>query len=149
MKIYLEELKNRLIEKNINPSHQRLKVLEYLIEKQMHPTADEIYTDLHHEIATLSKTTVYNTLKILVEANLLRELTIENNEVRYDIITEEHGHFKCEDCGKIFNFRIDTNLFDSVNYEDLNKFKIKERNMYFKGQCPSCTVNEKIKEEKK
>ena len=54
MKPSLEELKKKLNEKGINLSHQRLKVLEYLILNQDHPTADQIYSDLHKEIATLS-----------------------------------------------------------------------------------------------
>ncbi|MFT3983616.1 MAG: Fur family transcriptional regulator [Lachnospiraceae bacterium] len=133
-----ETLEQELKKKNINLSYQRLKVLEYLTQNQCHPTVEQIFTDLQSEIPTLSKTTVYNTLRILAEAGLVKVITIEDHETRYDIITESHGHFKCESCGTIFNFRIDIELLKS---DDLNNFKIKDKNIYFKGICPECLSN--------
>ena len=142
MQTLFEDLKQELKIKNINLSYQRLKVLEYLTQNQCHPTVDQIYTDLQKDISTLSKTTVYNTLKILIEVGLVSIIAIEDNESRYDIMTENHGHFKCESCGKIFDFNID---LDSLKFRDLNDFKINDKNVYFKGICPKClsNINEK------
>ena len=135
MNLTFESLKNELKDKNIRLSHQRLKVLEYLIKHPCHPTVDNIYMNLKQDIPTLSKTTIYNTLNSLVEAGIIRLITIEENEVRYDIITRNHGHFKCEICGSIYNFYID---IDSFETRDLNNFKINDKNVYFKGTCPRC-----------
>ena len=87
------------------------------------------------EIPTLSKTTVYNTLKKLVEEDLVRVITIEGNETRYDINTEDHGHFKCENCKAIFDFNVNMNTLLVKGLED---FKISNKNVYFKGFCPNC-----------
>ncbi len=133
-----EELKKEINQKGINLSHQRLKVLEYLYQNQCHPTVDQIFTDLQKEMPTLSKTTVYNTLRILAGAGLVRIITIEDNETRYDIVVENHGHFKCVSCGSIYDFRIDDDLLIS---EDLKNFKIDDKNVYFKGICPRCLSN--------
>lgn len=133
--ITFENLERELKNKKINLSHQRLKILEYLIENQTHPTVDQIYTDLQIDMPTLSKTTVYNTLKLLVKADLVKVITIEDNEARYDINIENHGHIKCESCGTIYDFNIDT---DSLISSDLEDFKIDEKNVYFKGICPRC-----------
>ena len=65
---------------------------------------EQIYTVLHKEIPTLSKTTVYNTLNTLIDAGLVKLITIDENETRYDIDTTTHGHFKCESCG-IYDFK--------------------------------------------
>ncbi|MGI6227812.1 MAG: Fur family transcriptional regulator, partial [Peptococcales bacterium] len=135
MKPSFEDLKKKLKQKNINLSYQRLKVLEYLTENRCHPTVDQIFTDLQKDISTLSKTTVYNTLRVLTEAGLVRVITIEDNESRYDIVTENHGHFKCESCGTIYDFSIDIN---SLPLNDLINFKISDKNVYFKGICPRC-----------
>jgi Fe2+ or Zn2+ uptake regulation protein len=141
MKASLEDLKQELKINKINLSHQRLKVLEYLTQNQCHPTVEQIFTDLHKEIPTLSKTTVYNTLRVLVEAGLVRVITIEDNETRYDIEVENHGHFKCESCGIIYDFCID---IDILSLRDLDNFKINDKNVYFKGICPRClsSINE-------
>lgn len=135
IKPLFEDLKKELESKNIHLSYQRLKVLEYLIENHCHPTADKIFTDLLEDIPTLSKTTIYNTLKILVEAGLVRAIAIECSETRYDITTQNHGHFKCESCGKIYDFAID---MDRLTSTDLKIFKIHEKNVYFRGICPEC-----------
>lgn len=135
MKVSFEDLKQELKIRNINLSHQRLKVLEYLAQNQYHPTVDKIFTDLQRDISTLSKTTVYNTLRMLSEAGLVRVVAIEDNETRYDIITENHGHFKCESCGNIYDFSINMN---SLNSDDLANFIINDKDVYFKGICPMC-----------
>ena len=138
MKPSFEDLVKKLRKRKITLSYQRLKIIEYLIHNQCHPTVDQIFTDLHKDITTLSKTTVYNTLRVLVKAGLARIITIEDNETRYDIKDEHHGHFKCESCGIIYDFRID---IDSLNYRDLNNFTISDKNVYFKGVCPRCLSN--------
>lgn len=134
MKDLEKELKNR----NINPSYQRLKILEYLTQSQCHPNVDQIFTGLHKKIPTLSKTTVYNTLKKLIEEGLVRVINIEDNETRYDINTENHGHFKCENCGIIFDFSIN---MDSLVCVELEDFRVFDKNVYFKGICPQCLSN--------
>ncbi|MDD2556038.1 MAG: transcriptional repressor [Syntrophaceticus sp.] len=130
-----EELKKELNLRNVNLSYQRLKVLKYLTQNQCHPTVDQIFTDLHKDISTLSKTTVYNTLRVLEEVDLVRVITIEEHETRYDINVENHGHFKCETCGTIYDFSVD---IDFLTPRDLDKFKINDKNVYFKGICPRC-----------
>ncbi|HHY40158.1 MAG TPA: transcriptional repressor [Syntrophaceticus sp.] len=138
MDITFENLKQELKKKNIGLSYQRLKVLEYLIQNRCHPTVEQIFTELQKDIPTLSKTTIYNTLRILAEADLVKVINIEEKEARYDIDTKDHGHFKCESCGAIFDFPID---IDSLIPEDLSKFKINDKNVYFKGLCPGCLYN--------
>lgn len=134
------ELTSELVRRNIRISHQRVKVLQYLLQNRSHPTVDQIYNDLHREIPSLSRTTIYNTLSTFCKANLVRVLTIEDNEARYDIMIEDHGHFKCESCGGIFNFRINPDLLVS---EDLKNFAVKDKNVYFRGICPGCLYNMK------
>ncbi len=137
----LEDLKSILRENGVNLSYQRLKVLEYLSANDSHPTVEQIYHNLQEEIPTLSKSTVYNTLKVLVEAGVVRELLIENNEARYDIITDFHGHFKCEQCGKIYNFDV---KLDDMAYSGLRNFLIRQKDVYFKGVCPDCPSNKRL-----
>jgi len=124
-----------LKEHDIKPSLQRIKIFEYLIHNENHPTVDTIYKELVKEIPTLSKTTVYNTLSLFMEKGIVRVITIEENETRYDADTDFHGHFKCEDCGKIMDFDIN---IPQLNEDFLKDFNIKEKHIYFKGKCKSC-----------
>lgn len=77
-------------------------------------------------------------LHILVESGLVRAIKAEDKESRYDILCENHGHFKCESCEQIYDFPID---MDSLGSRDLRRFKINEENIYFKGLCPGCLDN--------
>lgn len=135
MNLTIKNLSDELKNKNIRLSHQRLKVLEYLIQNRCHPTADQIYNALHKDVPTLSKTTVYNTLNALVKANIVRPVNIENTETRYDIHTFDHGHFKCESCGDVVDFSVNP---DALRANELNDYEIIDKNVYFKGICPKC-----------
>jgi len=125
----------KLLDRNITPSRQRVLILKYLVENQCHPTVDQIFCALRGEVPTLSKATVYNTLNVFIEAKLVRPLSIEDNEIRYDIVTEDHGHFKCSTCGSIVNFAVDIDRFVAA---DLQGFRITAKNVYFNGICPAC-----------
>ena len=135
MKIQLEQIKENLLQHDIRPSFQRIKVLEFLYHHDIHPTVEEIYHSLAPEIPSLSKATVYNTLHALTEGGLARVISIDENEMRYEVTNKNHGHFKCENCGCIFNFAIE---LDQLQLDDLDQFSIKEKSIFFKGLCPQC-----------
>jgi Fur family peroxide stress response transcriptional regulator len=129
-----------LTEKNIKPSYQRIKILEYLNENITHPTVNDIFNSLVKEIPILSKATVYNTLELFKNANLAKVVTIEDNETRYDSRVHNHGHFKCDLCGSIYDFEIN---IDGLVINSLEYFKINDKNVYFTGTCPKCLNNDK------
>ena len=128
---YIQELQER----NIAPSYQRIMILKYLTENQNHPTVDQIYGALRASMPTLSKATVYNTLNLFIEFGLVRVLSIEDNETRYDVVVQNHGHFKCSSCGSITNFVVNIDRFVT---EELQGFQIMQKNVYFNGRCPNC-----------
>jgi Fe2+ or Zn2+ uptake regulation protein len=131
-------LADELISKNVRPSHQRLKILEYFHLHNSHPTVEEIYKELKPTMPTLTKATIYNTLKIFVKEKLIREVNIEDNQVRYDLYSKPHGHFKCTECGAIYDFPID---IDKISVKDLDGFQVETKNVYFKGTCSRCLLN--------
>ncbi|MDD4564071.1 MAG: Fur family transcriptional regulator [Eubacteriales bacterium] len=135
MKPLYDKLTKELKRNNIRISYQRLKVLEYLVNHKCHPTVEQIYSSLNKDIPTLSKTTIYSTLNTLADAGMIRVINIEDHETRYDATIENHGHFKCESCGEIYDFNIDMDLLVT---KDLKNFKILDKNVYFKGVCPDC-----------
>lgn len=141
MKPNLEQLKQALCERKIHLSIHRVKILAYLHEVVGHPTVDEIHLALLEELPSLSKTTVYNTLRLLKDAGLVQVVNIDESEARYDLLTRIHGHFMCECCHLIEDFP----LPDSVLEIDLSSdYKVTEKKVYFKGICKSC--QEKVKE---
>ena len=144
MKITIELLTEELLKRGLRPSYQRLKVLEYLYNEAGHPTVDEIFAALLPEIPSLSRTTVYNTLNAFVELGMVRVISMNGIEKRYDVTLRNHGHFQCENCGVIYNFTVD---IDSLFIGDLAQFEVREKNVYFNGLCPNCLKSDKSKKE--
>ena len=105
----------RLQNHNIKPSVQRIAIMSYLMEHRTHPSVDEIYTALAPSIPTLSKTTVYNTLKLLSEQGAAQTLTIDERNTCYDAETSPHAHFLCKQCGKIYDMLANTVTVDMAS----------------------------------
>jgi len=135
-----DNLSEELVKNNVKPSVQRIKILEYLLTYKDHPTADQIFNELKKKIHSLSKATVYNTLSLFSDKGLLKVLTLEDNEKRYDITTSCHGHFICNSCKNIYDFAVNV---DSLKIDKMDDFLIIDKDVCFKGLCPSCISNKK------
>ena len=137
------DIKEILVKNGISPSYHRLKIYEYLVNNHVHPSADMIYEDVHRNIPTLSRTTIYNTLRTFVEKGLVTAITIEENEVHYDADISLHGHFKCTACGTLYDIEIDLLHVDKrlLASRKINGHLITEKHLYFKGICKKCQKN--------
>ncbi len=122
-----------LTKHSIRPSLTRVLILDYLRQHRTHPTVDEIFSSLSPQVPTLSKTTVYNTVKLLTSAGIIKMITIEEQQARYDACTDLHGHFLCSDCGTVFDF--DTGEPDSRLPEG---FTVVTQEVYYTGICKNC-----------
>ncbi|OYD14928.1 transcriptional repressor [candidate division WOR-3 bacterium JGI_Cruoil_03_44_89] len=134
----MDKLREYLDKKNIHPSYHRLKILKYLMEHKTHPTVDMIYKDLSKEIATLSKTTIYNTLSLFLKEGIISCLTIDENKIMYDYNTKPHVHFICIKCGCVYDIHLKCPIFDK---EIIEGHKITEYHIYLKGICKECLKN--------
>jgi len=128
-------IKDHLLAKGIRPSVHRLVILEYLMSRRNHPTADMIYKDISKDIPTLSKTTIYNTLRTFHEKGVVQSLTIDENEVRFDATLSPHAHFKCISCGMVTDVSAEIPVIQN-NIIDGNR--IVETQVYYRGLCCNC-----------
>lgn len=132
-----------LISHGVKPSVQRLAIMNYLFLHKTHPTADEIYMSLHSEIVTLSKTTVYNTLKLLAEKGAILALGVDDKNMRFDGNISAHAHFFCTKCGKVYDFGFEImakiNSLASVSAEG---YRIDDSQLNCKGICSECARRE-------
>jgi len=131
---------DKLVSFNIKPSVQRIAIMDYLLTHRTHPSADVVYSDLSGTMPTLSKTTVYNTLKLLAEHGAALMLTIDENNVCFDGDTSPHSHFLCKKCGKIFDLPMPSTVKDVMQMESDGHI-ITELHYYYKGTCRYCLNN--------
>jgi Fur family peroxide stress response transcriptional regulator len=107
--------------------------MDYLLTRRNHPTADEVYCGLLSEIPTLSKTTVYNTMKLFVHHGVALQLDVDEKNARFDGIVDAHAHFYCKKCGCIHDLPLERNFLPSTM-----DFVIDEAHVTFKGLCANC-----------
>ena len=131
----MNEIEHVLRANSVRPSQHRIQVYQYLTEHRNHPSVDMIYQGLVQTIPTLSKTTLYNTLQLFLEKGLVSMITIDEHEARYDADTSLHGHFRCNDCGQIFDVHVEP---DSWKLDGIEDFAVNESHIYLKGRCPKC-----------
>ena len=127
----------RLQSHSIKPSVQRIAIMQYLMDHHTHPTVDEIYTALAPSMPTLSKTTVYNTLKLLDEHAAIQTLTIDGRNTCYDGDTTPHAHFFCKVCCKVYDLPCPPHLFQ-LSDTDTEGHEVQEVHYYYKGICKHC-----------
>ena len=118
----------------IRPSVQRIAIMQYLLNYLTHPTADEVFESIRKQIPTLSKTTVYNTLKLFVENGAAIYLGIDEKNARFDGIVNPHAHFRCKKCGLIIDLPINPDFFLPKDFDG----EIDESFFYLKGFCGQC-----------
>jgi Fe2+ or Zn2+ uptake regulation protein len=134
----IETFKEIFTEKKISPSYTRTRIYAYLEKNKNHPTADKIYQALIGELPTLSKTTVYNVLKLFIEKGLVKPVNMSAVEVRYEIYKTPHSHFKCTKCGILYDIpHIETNYKSKI----LEGFTVMDEEVNLTGICPNCKAN--------
>lgn len=131
------EVIERLTAHGIKPSVQRMAIMEYLMTHRVHPTVEDVYNGLCRDIPTLSKTTVYNTLRMFAEQGAATMITIDDHRVCYDGEMQPHVHFFCRQCGKIYDLHREQAPLMPPHFE-AEGHQVNEVQLYYKGVCAKC-----------
>jgi Fur family peroxide stress response transcriptional regulator len=137
--VTLEILAGSLRRARIRATPQRLAICEALANSTDHPTAHMLYRQIKGRYPSLSLTTVYNTLDVLVGLGVVNTLgQIGDNHIHYDARTEPHINLACTRCHQIVDIDsaymalLDQELMASSGYRLLGA-----RVLYY-GVCPAC-----------
>lgn len=93
--------------KGLRKTQQRNDIIRSVFSKDEHFTAEELYDRVRKSNAGISRATVYRTLLLLVEADLLRQIDLGDNQTTYDpnfLNKPSHNHLVCIDCGRVVEF---------------------------------------------
>ena len=105
--IAVQDIIEIFAEKDIRLTPQRISVYKFLLENRIHPTVDTVYGVLKKENPSLSKTTIYNTIEVLSNSNLIGVIRIGEGDVRLDGYVHSHGHFYCKKCATVYDFSLE------------------------------------------
>jgi Fur family iron response transcriptional regulator len=115
----------------IQPSAQRVAIARYVLNTDEHPCADEVWTRVRETFPMVSRATVYNTLNLLVDKGLLRELVLTESRLVFDANTDRHHHFIDERTGKIYDLPWDRVKVSRV--DELEGFDVKDYQVLLRG----------------
>ena len=131
-----EEIIRAFDEKELRVTPQRFCIMEYLVRRPVHATADEIFQAINTSDPRASRATVYNSLNALSEAGLVREISLDGNATLFDSNLRRHHHFVCDHCGGVE----DVEWFDApkLSRACLGGRKIREFEVVLRGTCEDC-----------
>lgn len=119
---------------------RRRVLVEHVFNSHKHFDADELVRDLHDAGHRVSRATVYRTLRLLVDAGLLRELRLTNRSAyEHDYGYPAHDHLHCTSCNRVVEFRNDEilQLRDAVSRA--HGFRPSGHRFLIEGVCPACS----------
>lgn len=148
-----ESFKELLKQKGLKVTTQRIAILEALDSRPgKHLTAEEIYDLVKQQYPEIGLATVYRTIQLLSELNLLDKLNLGDGYVRYEVgafgkreSEHHHHHLICLKCGEISSFKDD--LLETLEqriYES-EGFRVKDHEVKLYGYCKTCLGEENSK----
>lgn len=139
----IEKLKNNLKEKGYKLTPQRRAIVDNIIKNEgSHLTTEELYDLVKQECPEIGLATVYRTVQLLEELNVVSKLDLNDGCYRYELVHEDenhhHHHLICSNCGKVIEVQGD--LLEVLEHEIESKydFKIKNHSVKFYGICNEC-----------
>jgi Fur family peroxide stress response transcriptional regulator len=131
-----EAIKRYLEASGLRCTPQRYAVMGFLMERNRHPTAAEIFEAVNRVDPRSSRATTYNNLRDLVQAGLVREVAVEGRAARFDAKGIQHHHFICDRCGNVE----DIEWYDVPKpaAASLGKRVVRECELIFRGLCVKC-----------
>jgi Fur family transcriptional regulator, peroxide stress response regulator len=123
-------------------TRQRKVVLDVIQSGDTHPTAAEIFAAARQAMPSISFATVYNSLRYLKQAGLVREVAFGNGASRYDRETERHDHAICSACGTLVDFDLPGTVELIRSAARAARFKAESVHLTLVGLCPNCRERE-------
>lgn len=119
-------------------SKQRDIILNDILKRCDHPTAEMIYESVRKENPNISLGTVYRNLNLLAELGNIRKINMPSSSDRFDKTLENHYHLYCNNCKNVTDIMMDdvSNMYEKV--EKQNECKIISHDIMFIGICMNC-----------
>lgn len=122
--------------KNMRQTPERFVILDKALQQRVHFDIDELYRDIESEYR-VCRATVYNTVELLCECNILRKHYLNDNQAAYELSDDRHLHLICMHCGCVKEIRDEkfNEYFEQLKFRQF-KASFISTNIY--GICAQC-----------
>ncbi len=128
----------RLRKAGLRVTAPRLAVLAVL-RPGTHPKVEEIATAARRRLGSLSTQAVYDVLRMLDEAGLVRHLEPAGHPARYEVrVADNHHHLICRACGSIVDVDCALGAAPCLEPAADAGYLVDEADVTYWGWCPSC-----------
>ncbi len=124
--------------KKTRMTKQRKAILDILKSTDIHPTADWIYEQVKEEIPNISLGTVYRNLNVLSDMGKITVLDYGSTYSRFDGNPEDHYHFKCLECEKVYDLDMEVKKELDKEVEKNTPHRVNHHRLEFYGICKEC-----------
>jgi Fur family peroxide stress response transcriptional regulator len=133
----LESIVDTMRGKGFRITPQRVAIVEYVMNTDSHPSAEEIYKLIRKKYPMVSLATVYKTLELLGEIGAVRELNFADG-ARYDANISKHVNVVCMRCGKIEDVDEESLAALESKIAKRSKYQIHSARFELYGYCNEC-----------
>ena len=132
-----ERFETFLKERNQRQTPERFAILDQIYEATTHFDADELYLRLREKGIQVSRATVYNTLDLLIECELVRRHRFGDKQAKYERAYSywQHDHLICMDCNELFEFCDPRIQGIQEMVADIYQFEVKHHSLHIYGHC--------------
>lgn len=137
MNLPVEEIRNKLSDKGLKVTPQRLAILDAIYSLGSHPTAENIIEYIRQNNPNIASGTVYKVLDTLIDNKLIKKVYTDKDVMRYDGILEKHHHLYCTENDIIEDYvdeKLDNLLREYFKDHKINNFHITEFALQIKGK---------------
>ena len=104
-----------------------------------HRTANQVADDVRQEIGAISRQSVYDTLTLLVEHDILRRIQPAGSPARFEArVGDNHHHLVCRSCDRLVDIDCAMGEVPCLVPVDTGDFVVDEAEVTYWGLCPSC-----------
>lgn len=117
---------------------QRRAILQAILDRQDHPTADQIHAQIIKRLPNVSRTSVYRILEMLVKTGMITKVCHPGSAARFDPRLGRHHHLVCLSCECIID--VDEPRLDHLPLPNVRTlgFRIDDYHIHFRGLCAPC-----------
>ncbi|MGI6720731.1 MAG: Fur family transcriptional regulator [Anaerovoracaceae bacterium] len=118
-------------------TRQRQLVLDVVLARSDHPTADQVYADARAIDEKISRGTVYRNLHTLAARGDILQVKLPDVD-RYEELADRHYHIICTECGAVYDAPIPYDDTLDRRASEISGCDIKRHRTTFEGRCPEC-----------